>query len=121
MIKLVVADDSKVYRNGLKMALMMETNILVLGESSLCSKISDTCIKLQPDILLLGIPLNHQKALSLVKQIRETAPFVNIICLGLFNSSELFKKLRDAGCATHICKTNNIEEILNTIRQVYAQ
>jgi DNA-binding NarL/FixJ family response regulator len=121
MKKIVLVDDSQVYRTGLKMALMTESDMLVLGESGLCPKISDTCIRLQPDIVLLGIPLNHHKALSLAKQIQETSPLISIICLGLFNTSESFKKFRDAGCATHICKTNHFQEILSTIRQVSAK
>lgn len=121
MKKLVLVDDNQVYRNGLKTALMMENDMFVLGESNINPKITDTCNILQPDIILLGIPLNHHKALNFVKQLQESSPLITIICMGLFDSSESLKKFKEAGCTTHICKTNHFQDILSTIRQVSAQ
>ena len=121
MKKLVLVDDNQVYRNGLKMVLMMEPDMHIVEEMHLSPKITDTCKRLQPDIVLLGIPLNQHKALSIVKQLQETLPLIRIICMGLFHSAESAKKFTEAGCATHICKTNHFQDILGTIRQVSAQ
>ncbi len=119
MIKLVLADDSQIFRNAFTMALQHE-EVEVLGECILGPELYELCTSRQPDILLLGIPFNQKKALAAIYELQRVAPGTTIICMGLFDSKAAFKKFSDAGSSCYICKTINFLDIMSVIRQVAA-
>jgi two-component system response regulator DegU len=118
MIKLFIADDSLVFRKAFKFGLEMHSDIMILGESAVSDEIADLCVNLQPDIVILSIPFDHQKALNAATQLQQTVPHQKIICMGLLGSNGPYKRFRDAGCATYICKTTDFGDIIDTVKNI---
>jgi DNA-binding NarL/FixJ family response regulator len=120
-IRLLIVEDNKLLREGIRSTLKKQHDIQVLAALSDKVKIIDKIRDLKPDILLLDIGLPNFYILGLVKSIKVKYPDTKIILMGLVPVQAEINLYAKAGIRGFILKDASIEEFLKIIRSVAAR
>ncbi|MGB9842745.1 MAG: response regulator [Caldisericia bacterium] len=118
-IKILIADDQKLIREGLKVLLEMEEDFTVIGEASNGKEAVDLYIKLRPDIVLMDIQMPVMNGVNAIKKIKEIDELSKIIILTTFDDDEYVFDGLKSGALGYILKDISIEKLSDTIRTIY--
>jgi two-component system response regulator NreC len=120
MIRLIVADDHIVMREGLVALLNDEPDLRVVGQASNGREALDLIRQHQPDIALLDITLPDMSGLEVASQCATMAPQVKILFLTMHEEGAFFFAALRVGAAGYVLKGAPSRELLNAIRDVHA-
>ncbi|MGB9750190.1 MAG: response regulator [Caldisericia bacterium] len=118
-IKILIADDQKLIREGLKVLLEMEEDFTVIGEASNGKEAVDLYIKLRPDIVLMDIQMPIMNGVNAIKKIKEIDELSKIIILTTFDDDEYVFDGLKSGALGYILKDIPIEKLSDTIRTIF--
>lgn len=117
-IRVALADDHKIFRDGLKMALKDRDYIKILWEAEdgkdMLHKLK---IKL-PDVLLMDIRMPEIDGIDAIKLIRKEYEDVRIIILSMYDDQEIINKMMEMGSNAFLTKTADPDEIYQAILSV---
>ena len=115
MIKVATADDHKIFRDGIKMALSGKEYLKIIWEAEdgkdLIHKMR---IKL-PDVLLMDIRMPEMDGINAISLLRKEYEEVRIIVLTMYDDQEMISKMMEMGANAYLTKTTDPEEIYNAI------
>ncbi len=119
-IRVLIADDHTVVRDGLAAILGLQPDMKVLGEASNGNEACALFEKHAPDVLLLDLRMPEKDGLETVKTIRASHPDARIIILTTYGGDEdIFRSLK-AGAKSYLLKDAPRQQILEAIRAVHA-
>ncbi len=114
-IKVAIADDHKIFRDGIKMALKEREFLKILWEAEdgkdLMHKLE---IKL-PDVLLMDIRMPELDGVNAINLIRKEYEGVKIIVLTMYDDQEMITKMMEMGANAYLTKTTDPDEIYQAI------
>lgn len=117
-IKLMIADDHKLFREGLKALLAVTDDIEIVAEAEDGDSALKKCVELQPDIILMDINMPGLNGIRATQQILEKFPQVGIIMLTMLeDDASIFNAMR-AGARGYLLKGADPQEVLSVIRAV---
>lgn len=120
MIRILLADDQRIFRSGLKKLLEDESDFAVVGEASNGPEAVILSRQLKPDILLLSVTLPVMSGLQVLSEIR---PILNgvrpIMVTGTLEKMDIIEGLRLGACG-FISKDSDAELLFKGIRRVVA-
>src|SRR5947208_4254456 len=115
LIKIAIADDHKIFRDGIKMALAGKQDLKMLWEAEdgkdLMHKIS---IK-KPDVLLMDIRMPEIDGISAIEMLRKEYEDIKIIVLTMYDDQQMISKMMEMGANAYLTKTTDPEEIYEAI------
>lgn len=115
MIKVAIADDHKIFRDGIKMALSGKEYLKIIWEAEdgkdLIHKMK---IKL-PDVLLMDIRMPEMDGINAISLLRKEYEEVRIIVLTMYDDQEMISKMMEMGANAYLTKTTDPDEIYNAI------
>lgn len=117
-IRLVIADDHEVYRDGLKTLLGKAKELKVVGEASNGKELIEASDALRPDIILTDIKMPVMDGIEAAAYISSHTPHVKIIALSMFNQDNLILDMLNAGASGYLIKNAGKNEILEAIDSV---
>jgi len=116
MIKIVIADDHLIIRQGLRLILETENDFELVGEASDGAEALSLCKTLTPDVVLMDLRMPNMDGLTAIEKLRVEQPEVAVVILTTFNEDELmFRGLR-AGAHGYLLKDTDRVTLFNTIR-----
>lgn len=118
-IKILIADDQKLIREGLKVLLEMEEDFEVIGEAANGKEAVDLYIKLRPDVVLMDIQMPVMNGVEAIKKIKEIDEFSKIIILTTFDDDQYVFDGLKSGALGYILKDISIEKLSETIKTIY--
>ncbi len=118
MIKLVLADDHKMFRQSLSKILSMEKIAEVLGEASNGAELIEILDQFQPDIILMDIDMPQMDGIEATKKALIKQPGVKVITLSSFGEEKYYFSMIEAGAKGFVLKNAGIEELQNAIIEV---
>ncbi len=118
-IKVVLADDHVVVRNGIRMLLESEGEIEVIGEASNGKEALEVAQQLQPDVLILDIRMPVMTGLEASSQIHEYAPQTKVLILSMHNDEEYILQSVECGASGYLLKDTSKEEFIKAINTVH--
>jgi DNA-binding NarL/FixJ family response regulator len=114
-IKVAIADDHKIFRDGIKMALSGKEYLKIIWEAEdgkdLLHKMK---IKL-PNVLLMDIRMPEMDGVNAIALLRKEYEEVKIIVLTMYDDQEMISKMMEMGANAYLTKTSDPEEIYNAI------
>ncbi|MNW39651.1 Transcriptional regulatory protein DegU [compost metagenome] len=117
-IKVLLADDHQLFREGLKRILNMEDDIEVVGECSDGTQVLENCQLHNPEIVLMDINMPLLNGVDATAELREALPEVKVIILSIHDDeSYVFETLRK-GATGYLLKDMEAESLINAIRTV---
>ena len=118
MIKVLIADDHKMFRQGLRMLFEMEPDIKIVGEARDGLEAQEMADALEPDIVLMDINMPGTDGVEATRQILESHPDYSIIILTMFREDEhVFQAIR-AGAKGYVLKDADSVEVVRALRTV---
>ncbi len=119
-IRIVIADDHAVVREGLRAFLGLQDDLEVVAEASDGAEAADAVERLRPDVALVDLVMPGVDGLGAIERIRERAPETRIVVLTSFtDDSRLFAAL-EAGASGYLLKDVQPAELAQAIRTVAA-
>jgi two-component system, NarL family, response regulator NreC len=119
-IKIVLADDHHIVRQGVKALLESQPDFEVIGEAGDGITVVTITQKLKPDILVLDLMMPGLNGLEVTKRITKLSPHTRVIILSMYmNEPYVIEALRN-GAYAYILKESNIADLVRAIREVAA-
>jgi DNA-binding NarL/FixJ family response regulator len=120
IITILIVEDQRIVREGLRAVLEDEYEIAIVGEASNGLEAIELFAKLQPDVVLMDLQMPVMDGPEATRRIRELSPAARILVLTTYATDEfIFKALR-AGAQGYLLKDASVDELLGAIRSVYA-
>ncbi|WP_299113803.1 response regulator transcription factor [uncultured Winogradskyella sp.] len=120
-IKIVLADDELLFRQGLKSILESESNIEVLFDaengSDLLKKLKKS--KVQPDIVVTDLKMPELNGVEVTKIIRKEFPEIKMIALTSYFSKPFILNMISIGAVAYLAKNSTPKLMIKTIKEVY--
>jgi len=119
-IRILVADDHPIVRDGLISILGTQPDFDVVGKAGDGRETLEQIEDLQPDVLLLDLEMPHMDGVETLRHLREVHASVRTIVFTAFDTDERIVSAVQAGAQGYLLKGVPREEIFNAIRVVYA-
>lgn len=117
-IKVVVADDHPIVRQGLRLLLSVEREFELVGEAKNGAEAVEVVGEAQPDVVILDLMMPGTTGLAAIPQIRQACPASRILILTSFTDDDQVVAALQAGAAGCMIKDSSPEELLAAIRAV---
>jgi NarL family two-component system response regulator LiaR len=119
MIRVLVADDHAVVRQGLRAFLDLQDDIEVVGEAADGEEALAIAERLAPDVVLIDLVMPRMDGIEAIRRLRERVPAARAIVLSSFvDDDKLFPAVR-AGAAGYLLKDVQPQELVAAIRTVH--
>src|SRR5688500_13711863 len=115
LIKVAIADDHKIFRDGIKMALKDKDYLKILWEAEDGKDLMHKLRIKQPDVLLMDIRMPEMDGINAISLIRKEYEEVKIIVLTMYDDQEMITKMMEMGSNAYLTKTTDPEEIYQAI------
>ena len=116
MIKLIIADDHNIIRQGLRLILETEDDFEIIAEASDGAEALTLCAKHRPDVVLMDLRMPGMDGLTAIEKLRETQPEIAVVILTTFNEDELMLRGLQAGARGYLLKDTGRTALFDTIR-----
>lgn len=119
-IKLVLADDHALVREGTRQLLERYNDLEVVGEAANGEQAIELAKRLRPDLVVMDIRMPGLSGLEATRQIKAECPGVAVLVLTAHDDDEYVFALLQAGADGYLLKTAETEELVRAIRAAYA-
>lgn len=117
-VKIVIADDHQLFREGVKRIINMEEDMEVIGECGDGIQILELCNELRPEIVLMDINMPVENGVAATEKIKDLFPDIKVIVLSIHDDeSYVFETLRK-GATGYLLKDMEPESLISAIRSV---
>jgi len=118
-IRILIADDHLVVREGLSSLIREKPDMVVVGEAANGHEVVELAQQLQPDIILMDMIMPRQNGLEAIQQIKRENNPARILVLSSFAEDELIFPAIKAGAAGYILKDSSARQLITAIRSVH--
>ncbi|MGB2128530.1 MAG: response regulator [Flavicella sp.] len=119
MIKILLADDHLLVRNGIKSLLEEDASIRVVGEASNGQEALHMVQDIQPDLLIIDVRMPIMDGIEAVGKLKEYSDTTKAIVLSMHDSEEYILKSVEAGASGYLLKDTGKEEFLKAINTIF--
>ena len=118
MIKVLIADDHAILRQGLKQMLLETDDIVVVNEAENASRAYQLSLKEDADVLLLDISLPDRSGIEVLKLIKNEKPKLAVLMLSAHREDQYAIRALKAGASGYLSKEGALTELVIAIRTV---
>jgi len=119
-IRVVIAEDHALVRQGTKQLLERYPDIEVIGEAADGEEAIAIVKSLRPNVVIMDVRMPRLSGIEATRKIKEEWPDVAILVLTAHDDDEYVFALLDAGANGYLLKTAEVEELVKAIRAVHA-
>lgn len=117
-IRVLLADDNAIFRQGLRRLLATDPQIVVVGEAKDGLDAVDQAERTAPDVILMDIRMPGQNGLDAAQEILARSADIEIIALTNYDTPQLRAAVRGAGMHAYLPKSTDAEVLLATIHAI---
>lgn len=117
-LKIVLAEDHRIMREGLKRLIDEQPNMEVVGEADDGIDAWQKACELEPDIILMDVSMPRMNGADATAKIRELCPQVKVIALTAHRASAYLNQMLKAGASGYVLKHGAFDELLDAIQTV---
>jgi len=117
-IRILLADDHALLRQGTAELLRREADLKVIGEAGNGEQAIELSKTLRPDIIIMDVRMPVLSGVEATRRIRESQPAVQVLVLTAHDDDQYVFSLLQAGASGYLLKTAPIGELIRAIRQV---
>jgi NarL family two-component system response regulator YdfI len=115
-IRILVADDHLIIRQGLRLILETEDGFELVGEAADGAEAIRLCAESKPDVVLMDLRMPGMDGLTAIERLHVEQPDVAVVILTTFNEDDLMMRGLRAGAKGYLLKDTDRETLFNTIR-----
>lgn len=117
-VRLLIAEDHALVREGMKAMLAGEPDITVVGAAANGREAVELCSSLSPDLVLMDVRMPEMDGLEATRAIKDTQPTVSVLMVTTHREPDYLLEAVKAGAAGYILKEASRSELLESIRRV---
>lgn len=117
-IRVLIADDHTLVRDGTRRILEAEDDMDVVGEALDGEEAVQLAKELKPDVVLMDIAMPKLDGIAATKQIKHECPEINVLILSAYDDDQFVFRLLQAGAAGYLLKSVHSQELVTGIRAV---
>jgi DNA-binding NarL/FixJ family response regulator len=118
MLRILIADDHPIVRQGLKQILSEEPNIEVVGEAQNCQEVLELVRKQDWDIVVLDITMPGRGGLDVLKELKQERPKLPVLILSVHPEDQYAVRALKAHASGYMTKDSAPEELVKAIRKI---
>jgi two-component system invasion response regulator UvrY len=118
MIKIFIADDHPVVRQGVRQIVAVHDDLVVAGEATTGRETVERLPQLTCDVVLLDLSLPDIDGLELLKELRRARPQMPVLILTMHSEAQFALRALKAGAAGYVTKESAPSELVTAIRKV---
>lgn len=115
-IRVILADDHRMFREALRVALDSEPDIEIVGEAGSAEQTLAVIEAIPADVVLLDIALPDQNGIELARRIAKAHPALRIVALSGYAERLFVEGMLEAGASAYVVKSAGADELLMAIR-----
>lgn len=120
MIRILIADDHPILRQGLKEILMRELKEVICGEAGTAQQVLSQVQNQDWDVVILDVTMPGRSGLDVLKDLKAVRPKLPILVLSMHPEGQLGKRALKTGASGYMNKESVPEELIKAIRKVLA-
>ena len=120
MIKIVLVDDHKIMREGIRAMLDLENGLEVVSEAENGREALEIALDIIPDIIIMDINMPDMNGTEATRRIRKSCPETRIIALSMHSDRFFVTEMLQAGASGYLLKDCSGQDIVTAIRTVHA-
>lgn len=114
-IKIILVDDHKLLRDGLRHIIEQRSNMLIIGEASNGREAIKVAEKLQPDVIVMDVAMPGLNGIEAAAQITKATPKVKIIGVSMHSTKQFVQGMFKAGAYGYLLKDGDSDELITAI------
>jgi two-component system response regulator NreC len=118
VIKILLADDHTIVRQGLRLILSAQPDLQVVGEAANGREAVDLAHKLQPDIVVIDVAMPELNGIEATRRMIESTPRLRVLVLSMHKEPVYVREILKAGARGYILKDAIDTELLSAVRSV---
>lgn len=118
MIKILIADDHSIVREGLKQIVAESTEMAVRGEAVNGQQVFELVRKTDYDLILLDIAMPGRGGIDILKQLKIKKPEIPVLVLSMYPEDQYAVRAIKAGASGYLTKESAPEELIGAIKKV---
>jgi len=117
-VRIVVADDHQIFRDGLRALLVARSDFEVVGEAQDGLEAIDLVTRLKPEILILDLAMPGLHGIEVARRLHESSRSTRIIVLSMHSDRRYVIEALRAGALAYVLKEAGFSELIDVIREV---
>jgi DNA-binding NarL/FixJ family response regulator len=118
MIRIVLADDHQIVRQGLRALLSAEADFSVVGEASTGIEAVQLVERLRPDILVSDMMMPELNGMEVTRQCVKRSPDTRVIILSMHSNEAYVLKALQNGASGYVLKDSSVDELVQAVRDI---
>ncbi len=118
-VKVLIAEDHPITRQGIRKLLDDEDNFTVIGEAGNGEEAVQMVTELKPDVVIMDVAMPKLNGIEATRQIKLIRPATAVLILSAYDDDEYVFGLLEAGAAGYLLKTASGDKLTRAIRAVY--
>jgi DNA-binding NarL/FixJ family response regulator len=119
-IRIVLADDHRIVRDGLAALLRREPGFELVGQAGDGLSLVKLAHELRPDVVITDLSMPGLNGLEAIRRLRAELPTTQLLCLSVHDEDRMVLAGIDAGAAGYVLKDTSFEELAEAVRKVMA-
>lgn len=117
-IRLLLADDHALLREGVRLILESQPDMVVVGEAATGKEVVQRARELRPDVVLMDLTMPGGNGLEATQAIKREWPETQVLVLTMHDTQEYFFRLLQSGASGYVVKGAQKEDLLAAVRAV---
>ena len=117
-IKIVIADDHSIVRQGLRQMLDADAKLTVVSEAKNGAQALDLIETFKPDVVVLDVDMPEMNGFELVRELRSRKIKIEIVFLTMHSEEEIFQTAMDLNVAGYVLKDDATQDIVAAVKSV---
>jgi two-component system response regulator NreC len=119
-IRVLLADDHKMVRQGFRLILISQDDIEVAGETGNGRECVELARALNPDVVVMDVTMPELNGIEATRRIREISPYIRVLALSVHRDSVYVREMIRAGAEGYLLKESADTDLLDAVRLVAA-
>jgi DNA-binding NarL/FixJ family response regulator len=117
-IRILIAEDHAMVREGLKLLISSQSHLQVIGEAENGQVAVERARELMPDIVLMDVSMPEMNGLKATEKLRQECPHIKVLALTRHKDQGYVQEVMRAGAAGYVLKQNTAAELIHAIDAV---
>jgi len=117
-IRILLADDHQLFRQGIKTLLNAENDLAVVGEASNGSEAIERAAELRPDVVVMDVSMPGMSCFEATRQIRKARPETKILFLTMYDDEDYLVESMEVGASGYVLKDSPAPQLSTAVRDV---